>query len=102
MDENLEVLEDSVGATHCMYNFYTGRFYHYRFGDGLGTKKYPVYYPEFDTLKINGYILLNGDYVTKYPNGQVRSILTTSNGMLIEYREYFPDGQLHLQFLYGE
>lgn len=102
LDVNLKVLDDSIGATHCMYNYYTGNFYHYRYGNGLGSKKYPVIYPEFDTLKIKNFTLLNGDYLTKYNNGQIRSILSTSNGMLTEYKEYYPDGKLHLQYLYGK
>lgn len=101
LDENLKVLKDSVGATHCMYNYYTGKFFHYRYGNGLGSRKYPVHFPENDSLKLGSFILLNGDYITKFKSGKVRSILSTSNGLLIEYKEYYEDGQLHEHFIYS-
>lgn len=101
LDANLKVLEDSIGATHCMYNYYTGKFYHYRFGNGLGSKKFPVHFPVNDSLKLGNFVLLNGDYTTYYEDGKIRAVLSVSNGVLTEYKQYFEDGKLHLHFIYS-
>lgn len=101
LDKNLEILKDSVGATHCMYNYYTGKFYHFLYGKGLGSKKFPVQFPDNDTLKIGNYPLLHGDYITKYKDGTVRSILTVSNGILIECKKFWPNGQLDDHLIYS-
>jgi antitoxin component YwqK of YwqJK toxin-antitoxin module len=103
LDENLKILEDSIGASHCMYNYYTGKFYHYRFGgmNELGSKKFPVHFPANDSLKFGNFSLLNGDYTTYYEDGKIRSVLSASNGVLTEYKQYFEDGKLHLHFIYS-
>lgn len=103
LDANLKVLEDSIGASHCMYNYYTGKFYHYRFGgmNELGSKKFPVHFPANDSLKFGNFSLLNGDYTTYYEDGKIRSVLSASNGVLTEYKQYFEDGKLHLHFIYS-
>ena len=100
LDENLEILKDSVGATHCMYNYYTGNFFHFLYGKGLGSKKYPVHFPNSDTLMIGNYPLLHGEYVTKYKDGTVRSILTASNGILIECKKFWSNGELDDHLIY--
>jgi len=102
LDDNLKQLEDSVGATHCMYNYFTGKFYHYSLGiGGLGSKKTPLQFPAGDTLKLGNFNLLSGDYVTNYQSGNVQSVLSAENGIATEYKEYYPDGQLHLHFIYS-
>jgi len=102
LDHNLKQLNDSIGATHCMYNYYTGKFYHYKFGmNGLGSKKFPVHFPENESSKSGSFNLLHGNYNTYYASGEMRCILSASNGILTEYKEYYPSGQLHLDFSYS-
>ena len=101
LDMNLEVLEDSVGATHCMYNYYHRNIFLYRFGEGYGSKKYPVHFPENDSSRLGNYILLNGEYITKHKNGNIRSVLSASNGFLIDFKKYYPEGQLKLEIIYS-
>lgn len=99
LDENLKVLKDSVGATHCMYNYYVNDIYLYRFGEGYGSKKSPVTPPENNVLKRGKYILLNGKYVTKYKNGNTRSVLTASDGFMTNFKRYYPTGQLKFEII---
>ncbi|NOQ73125.1 MAG: hypothetical protein GQ574_14055 [Crocinitomix sp.] len=102
LDENLEVLKDSIGATHCMYNYYWQNIYLYRYGEGYGSKKNPIHFPENDTSRLGNYVLLDGKYMTKYKNGNVRSVLSASKGILIEFKKYYPKGQLKFEILYSE
>lgn len=99
LDQNLNVLKDSVGATHCMYNYYLNDIYLYRFGEGIGTKKSPVIFPENNTLKRGTYLLLNGDYVTKYKNGNTRSILTAVEGYMTSFKHFYTTGQLKFEII---
>lgn len=99
LDENLKVLKDSSGATHCMYNYYRRDIWLYRFGEGYGTKKSPVIFPGNDTLKLGNYTLLNGKYITKYENGNLRSELITSNGYMTHFNRYYPTGQLNFEVI---
>ncbi len=99
LDNNLKVLKDSSGATHCMYNYYRRDIWLYRFGEGWGTKKSPIMFPENDTLKLGNYILLNGKYITKYPNGNLRSELMTSNGFMTGFKFYYKNGQLNFEVI---
>jgi len=101
LNDNFEKLEDSVGATHCMYDYRTGWFSHYSWGKDLGSKKHSVYFPNNDTLKLGNYTLLNGDYIIKYKDGTVWTVLSTSNGKLIEYKKFWPNGQLDDHFIYS-
>jgi antitoxin component YwqK of YwqJK toxin-antitoxin module len=101
LDYHLKPLNDSVGATHVIYNYYTDKFFHYRYGNRLGSKKFPVHFPESDTLKRGNFNLLNGDYITRYENGNIRSVLSASNGILTECKEYYPNGQLHVHCIYS-
>jgi hypothetical protein len=102
LDANLVVLKDSIGATHCMYNYYLSDIFLHRYGKGLGSKKHPVHFPTDQSLKIGKYKLLNGDYITKYKNGNNHAILSASKGVLIYYKEYYPDGKLKHEFIYSE
>lgn len=99
LDENLKVIKDSSGATHCMYNYYLRNIFLYRFGEGYGSKKYPIIFPDNDTLKLGNYILLDGKYITKYKNGNVRSVLTASKGIVIEFKKYYSTGQLNFEII---
>ena len=99
LDENLKVLKDSGGATHCMYNYYVNDIYLYRFGEGYGSKKSPVIFPENNVLKRGEYMLLHGKYVTKYKNGNTRSVLTTSDGFMTNFKQYYPTGQLKFEII---
>lgn len=99
LDDNLKVLKDSVGATHCMYNYYRRDIWLYRFGEGYGTKKSPVIFPENNTLKLGNYKILNGAYVTKYENGNTRSVLTTSEGFMTNFKKYYSTGQLEFEII---
>lgn len=100
LDDNLKVLKDSAGATHCMYNYYLKNIFLHRFGEGYGSKKYPIIFPNNDTLKLDDYTLLNGVYKTKHKNGQVRSVVTASNGVLMHFKMYYPNGQLRFEIDY--
>lgn len=102
LNENLELLDDSVGATHCMYNYYRRNIHLYRFGEGYGTKKHPIYYPENDTLSHGDYILLNGQYITKYKNGNTRTRVTASNGIMTSFKKYYPTGQLMFEVVVSQ
>lgn len=99
LDENLKVLKDSVGATHCMYNYYRRNIFLYRFGEGLGKEKVPVIFPENDTLKIGNYTLLNGTYIRKYKSGNIRSVLTASAGFMTNFKKYYPTGALEYEII---
>ncbi len=99
LDEDLKVLNDSVGATLCMYNYYINDIYLYRFGEGNGSKKSPVIFPENNTLKWAKYRLLNGKYVTKYKNGNTRYVLTASEGFMTNFKHYYPTGQLKFEII---
>lgn len=99
LDHNLKVLKDSVGATHCMYNYYRNGIWLYRFGEGYGTKKSPVIFPENNSLKLGSYLLLNGIYVTKYENGNTRSVLTASEGFMTNFKRYYPTGKLKFEII---
>lgn len=101
LNDNFEKQEDSVGATHLMYDYRTGWFSHYSWGQALESKKHSVYFPDNDTLKVGRYTLLNGDYITKYKDGTIRSVLSASNGILIEYKKFWPNGQLDDHFIYS-
>jgi antitoxin component YwqK of YwqJK toxin-antitoxin module len=101
LNANLQVLKDSSGATHCMYNYYVTNNYTYRFGEGYGSKKTPIQFPENDTLKLGDYTLLDGKYITKHKNGNVRSAISASNGILIDFKMYYPNGQLKLEIIYS-
>jgi hypothetical protein len=102
LNANLEVLKDSSGATLCMYNYYVTNNHTYRFGEGYGSKKHPVQFPENDTLKLGNYTLLDGKYITKHKNGNVRSAISASNGILNDFKMYYPNGQLKLEIIYSE
>lgn len=99
LDENLEVLKDSSEATHCMYNYYLHNVFLYRFGEGYGSKKHPIIFPTNNTLKLGDYTLLNGEYVTKYKNGNVRSVLSASEGFMTNFKLYYPTGQLKSEII---
>lgn len=102
LDKNLRVLKDSIGATHCMYNYYWKNIHLYRHEKGSGSKKYPIHFPENDTSSLGNYVRLDGKYITKYKNGNVRSILSASKGILIEFEKYYPEGQLKFKIIYSE
>lgn len=102
LDKNFEVLQDSSGATHCMYNYYWRNKFLYRFGEGYGSKKHPVLFPENDSLRKGNFILLNGVYKTMHENGNVRSVLSASNGILIDFKTYYPNGQIKLKVTYSK
>jgi hypothetical protein len=93
LDHNLKQLNDSSGATHCRYTYYTGKYDHYNMGT-IGSKKSPVIFPESDTLKFGNLILLHGTYVSNFKDGTVQFSLTAENGILTEYKEYYSNGQL--------
>ena len=99
LNDNLKVLQDSAGATHCMYNYYINNIHLYRYGEGYGTKESPVIFPENNILKLGSYILLNGTYVTKYKNGNTRSILTASDGFMTNFKKYYPTGKLEFEII---
>lgn len=99
LDENLKILKDSVGAAHCMYNYYRRDIHLYRFGEGYGTKKNPFIFPENNTLKLGSYKLLNGTYVTKYKSGNTRSVLTASEGFMTNFKKYYPTGKLEFEII---
>jgi hypothetical protein len=100
-DDNLEVLKDSVGATHYFYNYYQKDIYLYRYGEGYGSKKHPVQFPPSDTIKLGNYTCLDGMYVTKYKNGNIRSSILASKGILIEFKKYYSSGELKLEIIYS-
>ena len=99
LDENLEVLKDSSGAKLCMYNYYLQNIYLYRFGEGYGSKKHPIIFPDNNTSKLGDYILLNGEYLTKYKNGNIRSVLSASEGFMSNFKQYYPTGELKFELI---
>lgn len=99
LDDNLEEVTDTAEATHYHYTLYEGKFNYYNMG-AIGTKKTPVIFPTSDTLETNGIKLLNGEYRSNYPNGQVRFILTVNQGVFTDYKEYFENGNLNTHFKY--
>ena len=99
LDENLKVLEDSTDARYCMYNYYRRDIWLYRFGEGYGTKKHPIIFPSTETKKLGGYILLHGQYSTKYDNGTLRSVLFTKDGFMTAFKFYYPTGQLKFEII---
>ncbi len=94
LDDDLRVLNDSVGAKLCMYNYYINSIYLYRFGEGYGSKKSPVIFPAKNELTWGKYNLLNGKYSTTYKNGNTRSVLTASEGFMTNFKSYYSTGQL--------
>ena len=102
LDKNLKILEDSTGATHCMYNYYRKNIFLYRFGEGYGKKNSPIVFPENDTLKLGSYTLLHGIYLTKYKNGNLRSKIEAANGYMTGFKYYYPNGQLRFEVIISE
>ena len=101
LDNDLKQLKDSVGATHCRYTYYTGKFDHYNMGT-IGSNKSPVQFPPSDTLSFENLKLLNGEYISNHKNGEARFVLTAINGILTEYKEYYSNGQLKTHFIYSK
>ncbi len=101
LNDNLEVLKDSSNATHYMYNFYINDNYTYRFGEGYGSEKHPMHFPENDTSKLGKYVLLDGKYSTIYKDGSIRSELIASSGVLISFKKYYPNGELKFEIIYS-
>lgn len=102
LNEDLNVLNDSVGATHCMYNYFRRSIHLYRFGEGWGTKKSPVIFPENDTTQFDNYTLLNGIYITKFPNGNLRSELFAVDGYMTSFKRYHSNGVLKFELIISE
>jgi len=100
LDKNLKELPSSQGATHCKYAYFHQRFNTYNMGP-LGTKDSPVEFPPNDTLTLNGYKLLNGEYVARYQNGKIRYRLNAMNGVLLLYEEFFSNGALKTRIDYS-
>lgn len=99
VDDNLEVVKDSADATHYHYTLYSGKFNHYNMG-AIGTKKTPVIFPTSDTLESNGLKLLNGEYKSNFKSGKLRFVLTVENGIFVDYKEYYENGNLNTHFKY--
>lgn len=102
LDQNLKVTDDSSRATHCMYNYFVNGIHTYRFGEGYGSEKYPIIFPESDTVMIQGLNLLNGRYTTKYKNGNLRSEIITSNGFFTSFKKYHKNGSLAFEVIYSK
>lgn len=101
LDEQLKEVKDSSKATHLKYTIYKGKFDYYNMGT-IGSKKSPVIFPESDTLLVNGLKLLNGEYRSNHKNGQTQFILVAKNGVFVDYKEFYPNGQLKTHFDYTE
>lgn len=99
LDNNLKEVKDSSEATHFNYALYQGKFSYYNMG-AIGTKKTPVIFPASDTLEVNGIKLLNGEYKSNYPDGSVRFVLTVDQGIFVDYKEYYKNGNLNTHFKY--
>ncbi|MBK6951013.1 MAG: hypothetical protein IPH24_02920 [Crocinitomicaceae bacterium] len=99
LDDNLEAVKDSADATHYHYTIYSGKYNYYNMG-AIGTKKTPVIFPASDTLETNGIKLLNGEYKSNYKNGKLRFVLTVENGIFVDYKEYYENGNLNTHFKY--
>jgi glycogen debranching enzyme len=99
LNDNLEAVKDTADATHYHYTLYTGKFNHYNMG-AIGTKKTPVIFPASDTLETNGLKLLNGEYKSNFKSGSLRFVLTVQNGIFVDYKEYYENGNLNTHFKY--
>lgn len=99
LDDNLDQVKDSSAATHFHYTLYKGKFNYYNMG-AIGSDKTPVIFPESDTLVINGLKLLNGVYRSNFKNGKTRFELTVENGIFVDYKEYYENGNINTHFKY--
>ncbi len=100
LDDDLKQLKDSTGATHCRYTYYTGRYDHYFMGT-IGSKKAPVQFSESDTLKRGKLNLLNGDHISNYETGNVQYLLSARDGIITDYKEFYPEGELKTHLIYS-
>jgi hypothetical protein len=99
LDDNLEAVKDTADATHYHYTMYSGKFNYYNMG-AIGTKKTPVIFPSSDTLETNGLKLLNGEYKSNFKSGKLRFVLKVENGIFVDYKEYYENGNLNTHFKY--
>lgn len=99
LDDNLSEVKDSTQATHYHYALYQGKFSYYNMG-AIGSKKSPVIFPESDTLVRNGKILLDGTYQSNHKNGQAWFVLVVDQGVFVDYKEYYDNGNLKTHFEY--
>ena len=51
-------------------------------------------------MEINGIKLLNGEYKSNFPSGKTWFVLTVENGIFIDYKEYYENGNLNTHFKY--
>ena len=101
LDEDFKITDDSTEAIRCMYNYYFEDIFLYRFGEGYGSRRFPIQFPEDDTVTFRNCKLLNGSYSTYFKNGNLRSVLRASKGYLIDFKRYQRNGQLDFEVIYS-
>ncbi len=100
LDKDLAETKDSSNAVYFKYSYFDGKFDYFKTSK-LGTNKNPVIAPTpiKTDLKIKP---LHGEYKANFKNGKTRFSLTSQNGRLLEYQEYYKNGNLKHVFKYTE
>ena len=53
-------------------------------------------------MKLGNYSLLNGNYITRHKNGNLRSEISTSKGYMTGFKRYYPNGVLKFEIIVSE